>query len=60
MYQENLEELSRDPEREARMFNYYGLSHVRLAWTLAELGEFAEGLAYVEETAEICQARANW
>jgi tetratricopeptide (TPR) repeat protein len=42
------------------MFNYYGLSHVRLAWTLAELGEFAEGLAYGEETAEICQARANW
>jgi tetratricopeptide (TPR) repeat protein len=42
------------------MFNYYGLSPVWLAQTLSELGEFARGLTYLEETAEICEAHENW
>jgi DNA-binding SARP family transcriptional activator len=60
IYEENLAEISRDPERESRTFNYYGLSHSRLGLMLSELGEFARGLAYLEETAKICQARENW
>jgi tetratricopeptide (TPR) repeat protein len=60
LFEESLEELGQDPDRTSRMFNYYGLSHVRLAGTLRELGEFARGLAYLEETAEICRARENW
>src|SRR5262249_36195808 len=46
--EENIAELAQDPDRTAGMFNYYGLSHVRLAHTLRELGEFAQGLGYLD------------
>ena len=42
------------------MFNYYGISHVRLEAMLAELGEFARGQPSSRRPIETCRARENW
>jgi tetratricopeptide (TPR) repeat protein len=62
LYEDSLRELGAARKRDSFGLQLppYVESSQRLAWTLVELGDFAEGLARAEEIAEICQSLTNW